>query len=286
MPMTRLCVPLALVASVLLAACGEQNAAPTDGDAVARVGEATLTETDLALRLGPVPPGDSAAARRAAIEAWVESELLVQEARRARLDREPDVARRLDDATRAVLEAAALERLFDNTTAPPPADAVARYYEAHRDELALREPYVRLRHLRVPAASAADATAALTAAASADDPDAAFAAVARRFDATDGAAAFAAAYVPESQLLSLDALLGARVASLSPGPRAVAIPSGDAVHVVQLVDRVGTGTIPPLAVVEAELSERLAIERRRDTEAQAVERLRAEAVARGTLVLR
>lgn len=257
MLMTRLPLPLAVVASALLVACGERGPAPAAGDGAARVGEAVLSDADLAQTLGALPAGlDSAAARREAIERWTERELLVQEARRVGLDREPGVARRLADAERATLEAVAMERLFANVLAAPSDDAVARYYAAHRDALALREPYVRLRHLRVPPSRADDATAALTA---------------------------AAAYVPESRLQSLDAALGARIADLSPGPRAVAVASGDAVHVVQLVDRVAAGTVPPLAVVQAELTERLAIDLRRDTEAQAIERLRAEAVARGDL---
>ncbi len=287
MPMLRFPLAPVAVVAVALAGCGrggDATPARDDTDAVARVGNTVLTEADLAGTLPAVHSGQDAA-RRQAVDAWVRSELLVQEARREGLDREPGVRRRLADAERATLETAALERLFETASATPSPDDVAGYYAAHRAELALREPYVRLRHLRVTPAQAEAAVAAVTAAAAAPDPDAAFTGAARRFAGrdADGAVAFAAAYAPESRLASLDPALGERVAGLRPSPRAVALETAGGVHVLQVVDRVAAGTVPPLAVIAAELSERLAIEARRDTEARAVERLRAEAVARGDL---
>lgn len=279
----------AAVALVALGGCGARDEpAPAAPDVVARVGTSTLTEADLADDLDVRLHGlDSAAVRRQAVEAWVVRELLVAEARRAGLDRDPEVERRLEASARAVLEAAARNRLLDASVALTPAD-VAAAYEARRASLALREPYVRLRHLRVPAARASAAEAALAEAVRAADPDAAFASVARRFASDpEGAVAFAASYTPLTRLAAEAPALAERAAALTPGPQTAVVPDGaGGAHVVQVADRVAEGTVPPLSVVEAELAEGLRAERRRDAEARLLERLRAEAVARGDLEVR
>lgn len=297
--MPRLPIGRAALLAVLLAGCllassgcgGRGTGSSADGAVVARVGDAVLTEADLAADASVHLPGlDSTAARQRAVEAWVMRELLVAEARRTGLDRDPAVERRLAESARAVLTAAARDRLLDAEAAVSEAD-VAAAYQARREALALREPYVRLRHLRVPTAQAAEAEVALAEAARAADPDAAFAAVARRFArASDGGAeaavAFARSYVSVSRLAAHDPALAARVAALTPGPTVATVPDGPLVHVVQLVERVAAGTVPPLAVVAAELAEQLRMERETDAEARLLERLRAEAVARGDLEVR
>ncbi len=287
--MTRTAAVPAVLLAVLLAAplagCGEREApSAAGGDAVARLGDAALTEAELARAVDGLPADlDSAAARRAAVEAWVARELFVQEARRAGLDADPEVARRLEESARAVLEDAARDRLLADALA---GDDVAAYYERHRASLALREPYVRLRHLRVPADRAEAAEQALADALTTPDPDAAFATVARRFASDpDGAVAFAASFAPESRLREVAPALADGVAGLAPGGATAVIPDGPTAHVVHVVDRVAEGAVPPLAVIRAELAEQLRASRRHDAEARLLERLRAEAVARGDLVL-
>ena len=248
-----------------------------------------LTAEDLADALGTAPPGlDSLAARQHVVEQWVQRELLVQEARREGLDRDPEVQRRIAESERATLEAAALERLFAANPTRPDMQAVRQYYEEHREELALREPYVRLRHLRVASADAAEsARLALDRAASSPHADSLFALVARTYaDDPAGAVALATTWVPEGRLTSLDESLGLRVVALAAGGRAEVVPSGGVLNVVQVAERVPTGTVPPLSMIRADLTDRLAIQGRRDTEARAIQQLRAEAEARGRLVVR
>ena len=279
-------VLLLLGLTAALAACGGEPA-PT-GEAVARVGDAVLTEADLADAIGHTAAGlDSSTARAQVVEQWVQRELLVQEARRQGLADDPAVQRLLAESERATLEAAALDRFFERNPAEPDDALLRSYYDEHRDDLALREPYVRVRHLHLESAPrAAQAQRALEDAADAPQPDSLFTLVAREYaDDPGGALALAGAYVPESQLGDLDPALGERVAALAPGGAVAVVPSGRGFHVVHVVDRVPTGTVPAFPLVQAELAERLAVQLRRDMEARFLTQLRSEARARGRLDL-
>ncbi len=276
------------VLAAALAACGSDAGAPT-GDVVARVGDATLSETDVADALGEVPAGlDSATAREQVVEQWVQRELLVQEARRQGLAETPEVRRLLAESERSTLEAAALESFFASNPVEPDEEALQAYYDEHREALALREPYVRLRHLRTTSRERAEqAQRALQQTLTSPYPDSLFVLVAREYaDDPEGAAALATEYVAEDRLASLDPALGERVAALPAGAQVVVVPSGRVFHVVQVVDRVPTGTVPPFSLVRDELAERLAVQMRRDMEARLLSQLRSEARARGRLDLR
>ena len=275
-----------LAALVALAGCGGEADAPA-GDAVVRVGEAALTEADLAEALGDAPAGlDSATARAQVVDQWVRRELLVQQARAQGLDQDPAVRRRLADSERATLEAAALDALFAQTPSEPTDAELQAYYRKNRAALALRDPYVRLRHVRVADAErAGQARAAMARALGSPYPDSLFALVAREFaDDARGAVALAGEYVSEGRLRSLDETLGERVAALPVGTEVAVVPVGRVFHVVQVVDRVPAGTVPPFALVRDELAERLAVQHRRDAEARLLQRLRSEALADGRLV--
>ena len=283
-----------LLAVVVLAACASEvgDAAPPAARAatVARVGDAVLTEADLAEALGAGGVADSAAARRQVVEQWVRRELLVQAARAEGIDRDPDVRRLLAESERATLAAAALDRLAPGA---PPTDADLRAaYEQERDDLVLTEPYVRVRHLRTGSREAAEAAQTLLNGAGGQAPsgaDAAFAQAAQLYaDDAPGALALAAETVPESRLADLDPALPGTVARLAPGGRAVVVggAGGTVFHVVQVVARARAGTVPPFSVVRDDLAERLAIRLRRRQEARLLQSLRADAQAAGRLDLR
>ena len=282
----RLRRPAVLLAALALAACGGGEPERPGPDVVARIGEAVLSRSDLAAALGDVPAGlDSATAAEQIVEQWVQRELLVQEARARGLDTTAAVRQLLAESERATLEAAALESFFAQNPTAPDEDALRAYYDANREDLALREPYVRLRHLRLrDAGRAEEARAALARAARTPYADSLFALVAAEYaDDPEGAVAFARTYVPEGRLLSLDEALGARVAQMAAGPEAAAVESGGVLHVVQVAARVRTGTVPPFGLVRDELEERLAVQTRRDMEARLLQELRARARAEGRL---
>ena len=212
----------------------------------------------------------------------------MQEARAQGLDQDPAVQRRLADSERATLEAAALESFFAANPTEPDDDALQAYYETNRADLALREPYVRLRHLRVVGARRAEeARAAMQQALGSPYPDSLFVLVAREYaDDPDGAVALSNEYVAEGRLGALDEALGERVAALPAGAQVAVVPGGRVFHVVQVVDRVPAGTVPPLSLVRDELAERLAIQARRDLEARFLGQLRSQAQAGGRLDIR
>lgn len=278
---------LALGGALALAGC-RTEAPPPPPDAAARVGDAVLTEADLAAALDGLPAdADSAEARRALVDAFVRRALLAGAARADGLAGDPAVRKRLADAEQDVLEQAALERL----DAAPSAADVEAYYAAHTADFTLGAPAVRVRHLRLAgpraAERAAQAAEALARVAASPNPDSTFTLAAREFSSDPaGAVALAASFVPEARLAETDPVLARAVAGLSPGAPAATVRSGLAVHVVQLADRLEAGAVLPLGAVRGSVAERLGVALRTEAAARLVERLRAEATARGALVVR
>ena len=286
--MTR---PAPLLLALLLAACaGADDASPeAEGVPVARVGEAVLTEADVAEALAVGGAVDSATARAQVVEQWVRRELLVQAARADGLDRDPAVRRQIEESERATLAAAALDRLYAD--AAPPSDADLRAaYDREREALTLTEPVVRVRHLRTGSREAAEAARDLLADAGGAAPGgagAAFEEAARLYaDDATGALALAAVAVPESALADLAPGLPRAVARLAPGGAAAVVEDEGAFHVVQVVERARAGTVPPFEWVRDDLAERLAVRLRRRQETRHLESLRAEARAAGRLAPR
>src|SRR5690606_29369824 len=117
------------------------------------------------------------------------------------------VRRQLSDNERAVLAAALIDRFFEANSAEPTDEELQAYFAQHRERLALREPYVRVRHLVVGAeARARAASAALTRATGTPFSDSLWALAAREYAAdVEGALALALTYFPESRLAETDA---------------------------------------------------------------------------------
>jgi parvulin-like peptidyl-prolyl isomerase len=285
-PLARILL-LSCAALLAFAACGGEKAAH-DGYA-ARVGEEVLTDAEVDEALQVLSPGlDSVTARQQVVDQWVRSRLLAQEARRQGLLEDPEVRRQLADNERAVLAAALVERFFEANPAEPTDAEVRAYFEQHHDRLALREPYVRVRHLVLDGQARAQAArAALARAAAAPFADSLWALTAREYaHDPEGAVALSHRYFPASRLAETDAVLGAAVDTLSPGQVAPVVASAGRFHVVQLVDRKPAGTAPQLAWVADELRQRLAIEARNRMLTRQVQQLQNEARADGRLDIR
>lgn len=278
---------LLLVLAAALVACGEDGAPPPDDGAwVARVGDARLTQAELDEALGGTPVGlDSAAARRQVVEQWVARELLVQKALELELDETPAVRRSLDASRRATLEAAYLDRYFADNPAEPDEAALQAYYTAAGARLALPEPYVRAWLLRPTLAQAPAAATALERVVASPIADSLFEIAAAEYSADpEGAVALSTRFLPLSQFASLDPALGERIAA-TPLRKVATLRATGRPFVVAVAERAPAGAVPPLDLLRPELSERLAIQRRKDDEARLLQQLRAEAQAQGRLEL-
>ena len=266
--------------------CGEAEPSETF---VARVGTAVLTTGDLEAALQTVPARqDSAEVRRQIIDQWVRNELLYQEAVRRNLRDEASVQRRLEESERAVLIDALLSRLYEEQVPTITPAQVRSYFEQHKEQLRLREPFVRVRYLATAAPDSAQAARRLlqqaTARAAADSL---WPRIVERF-AGDvvGSLALGQTYFPESRLFSEQPVLSERLDRLRAGEIAPVLGTGGAHHLLQLVDRAEAGSVPELPWVEDEVRRQLAIEGRKQMFQRQVERLRTEAQSRNALEVR
>lgn len=125
--------------------CGEQP----QGTPVAQVGEARLTKEELTSRIpNPFIGRISVEEKRQLVEKWVEEELLYQEAQKRELQKEPEIAELIEQATRRLLVAELLDRTFakDNDVLE---GEILDYYEANRQSFEREQPEIRVRHILV-----------------------------------------------------------------------------------------------------------------------------------------
>jgi len=139
----------AVAAAVAAAACSREEAGGVR-DVAARVngGEIPLARVQAALEHGGIGrAAQSTQAKSRALEAAIDQELLVQKALAARLDRDPDVMRELDDNRRRILAQAWLDQALGGR-ARPDAAQVAAFYSANPALFSARRIYA-VRELRV-----------------------------------------------------------------------------------------------------------------------------------------
>lgn len=150
-------VPL-VIGVALLSAC-EKPAGTAQGQMVAKVAGERITASELNLalsRLGELSEGQQAEARAKVLQALVDQRLVVEAARKAGLDKEPDVALAMAQASRQALAEAFAERLARDLPAPTDAE-IADYYAQHPELFAQRRIYrVQELELKADAARAKD----------------------------------------------------------------------------------------------------------------------------------
>lgn len=135
---------------LLLAGCGAkpENEVSAAGQLVARVNGTEITMQQLGNARSPGGPG----APLQALDKVIDRELLVQKALEAKLDRDPQVARALDESRRQLLAQAWLEHTAAQR-AKPSTEEVRAFYEENPALFAQRRIY-RIRE--IPVAGAAD----------------------------------------------------------------------------------------------------------------------------------
>jgi EpsD family peptidyl-prolyl cis-trans isomerase len=86
--------------------------------------------------------GEAAAkeASKKILDALIDQELLVQQAKRKKLDRDPQVMQTIEDAKRQILSQAYLERVVYSKSPPTPAE-IKEFYASHPELFAKRKTY-------------------------------------------------------------------------------------------------------------------------------------------------
>ena len=157
--------PLITVLSlcVSLAAC-EQPTSNANEKIVATVGSELITENELnqALsRLGPRNEAVAAEVRSKVLEALIDQRLVAAAAKSTGMDKQPEVARALQQVQRQVLFDAYMERVYKDM--PKPADAeINDYYSLHPELFSARKLYrIQEIELRMPSSRLAEVEARL-----------------------------------------------------------------------------------------------------------------------------
>jgi EpsD family peptidyl-prolyl cis-trans isomerase len=143
---------LAVVLSLGLAACEKPAKAPGSA-VVATVGNEKITEAELDFalsKLGHLSAEDAKAARAKLLEAWIDQHLAAQAAKKAGLDKQPNVAMAVEQAQRQILaEAYAESRIKD---LPKPTEAeIVDYFNKHPELFSQRRIF-RIQELDLDAA--------------------------------------------------------------------------------------------------------------------------------------
>jgi len=150
--MTKVLIRIILVfISLALAGCGGSEAKHSS-QVVARVNHAEITVHQLnsflvhtRVKTGETPREAS----RDALETLIEQELLVQQAMREDLERDPKIMLAIEDAKRRILALAYLERKVLPKVPPTPEDTAA-FYREHSELFSQRKLY-RLQAFSIPA---------------------------------------------------------------------------------------------------------------------------------------
>jgi EpsD family peptidyl-prolyl cis-trans isomerase len=128
--------------AALLYGC-EKPATAVKGETVATVAGDKISDTELNLavsRLGELNETQAAEAKTGLLQALVDQRLVAQAAKKAGLDKDPEVAIAMEQASRQVLAEAYVERSFKDVAQPTETE-IAAYYEQHPELFSQRRIY-------------------------------------------------------------------------------------------------------------------------------------------------
>jgi peptidyl-prolyl cis-trans isomerase C len=123
---------------------------------IAVVGGKNITEGDLDEMLELMDPLERRSyqgpeGRKMLLDIWIKNKLLVTEAERVKLHKDPGVKRDIEDARIRILASSYFQRYIADPLGVPD-EEVARYYEAHKADF-LEPARVKLRHILVQSAA-------------------------------------------------------------------------------------------------------------------------------------
>ncbi len=148
---TRASLPVILILiGLVVMACQDTP----KGDLLAKVGESILTSQALEARIpiqmaGRLHPSD----QRRLVDAWVDEQLLYQEAIRLELNKDVSLQQQIEQARHDLLTAGLLERTYLKV-ADLTEETIQQYYLEHQEDFVRDLPSLRARHILV--ASRAD----------------------------------------------------------------------------------------------------------------------------------
>lgn len=262
----------------LLTGCESED---PPSDYVARVDNHYLTKVELNNMLegiGPVP--DSTEARQQVIEQWVEQTLLYREAQRLNLSEDPEVEKQLEERRRSTLVSALRNRIHQKMEQDPSDEEIRTYFERHQDQLTIREPYVRVRHLATASEDTAQIVREELVASPGTGADSLWARLSRQYASSPGRSqALSQRFYPEGRLFDQLPYVRDELSALREGEVTPVTRDKNQYHVLQLVRRIPAGTEPQLQWMEDEIRRRLRTRNRKQMYAREVERLRTRARA-------
>ncbi|MFB6246972.1 MAG: peptidyl-prolyl cis-trans isomerase, partial [Salinibacter sp.] len=185
---------------------------------------------------------------------------------------------------RNTLVGAMTNRIYENLDKPPTDEEVRTYFERHRNQLTLREPYVRVRHLTTTTTDSARAARQALTSTAQSAADSVWARLSEQYGQNPARSKrLADRFLPQSRLFSQLPYVRDELEALQDGETAPVIEDNNRFHVLQLVRRIPEGTEPELRWVEAEIRRRLRVRRRKQMYAREVQRLRNRARADGLI---
>ena len=258
---------------------------------VARVENRYLFEEDIERIMGGIAViGDSLEMRRHIINQWLTTEVLYQEALRRGFAQNAEVQRRLDESERSVLVNSFIETFYRENSPALSSEEARAYFEQHKEQLRLREPFVRVRYLRAKTFEEARQAQSSLRNASIAERDSIWTMWANTLETSPSASdtlftprISAYDHYPESRLFGNQPLLRQTLAGLSNERTAAVVESDSSYHILQLAQRIPTGSIPQQEWIQPELERQLVLQNRKQLYARLVQRLRNEALAREAL---
>ncbi|MYM98010.1 peptidyl-prolyl cis-trans isomerase, EpsD family [Rugamonas sp. FT81W] len=163
-----LCAGVVLTALAVLSACGEKEKKP--GQALASVNgeEITVLQLNEELQRSGVQAAQQEQAKRQLVESLIDRQLLLNEAAKEKLDRDPKVVQAVERAKALIVAQSYMQKRLGTPAKPTPAE-VAAYFEQHPEFFARRKQ-IDMRELVIATADmTADLKAAMDAAKSLDE---------------------------------------------------------------------------------------------------------------------
>jgi EpsD family peptidyl-prolyl cis-trans isomerase len=127
----------------MLVGCSAKEDKSSPSQVAVKVGKEEISVhqvNDLLARGGNIPPEQVARARSAAVERLIDQELLLQQAKSNKLDRNPNVMQMIRFSEREILARAYGEQVANNAVRPTDAQ-VSKFYDEHPELFAKRRIY-------------------------------------------------------------------------------------------------------------------------------------------------